>query len=155
MGILDYEWDDVFSGGDGEYDLEDASSEVFFEDPESTFWDDEEITSDFWDWGDDEESDFGLKNFWSDEEEDQYQMDEWEKSLDSAEGEEGSWVGGMLGKIPGSAWSKLLDFGVGGLAEWLKQKSAKTPAKRSGGGGGGRVAPVTAVKSANAIGTRT
>jgi hypothetical protein len=101
----------------------------------------------------DEPDEWDLEWDWMTSQEDTIEPFKFEEmSLDFLDDEEGGGAG-----ISSGVWSKLLDFGLGSLGQWLENKNKKPTTKRSGGGGGGGggPAPVASVKKAIPVGTRT
>lgn len=139
-------WEDFLDDSGGSYwddlelNLDDSGG--------GSYWDNYDSSDIFYDWND-QSSGFQLDSLFTDDDE----YSEWLKSLGSQEEEEGGLFS-FLGKVPGSIWDKLLDFGMGSLGQWLANKNRdRKLAKRSGGGGGSRPA-TTVVTAAIPEGTR-
>ncbi len=140
MGLLDFEFgEDVSLESEDDFswfdDTEESPDFLGFGEYEPTFEDDD--TS--YDWLDDTDDLFTEFEVEDLDLESLYGEDEDEDGLN----------------VPSGVWSKLLDFGLGSLGQWMKQKDAEAKKTTKSSGGGGRVAPVTAVKKAIPVGTRT
>lgn len=151
MGLLDMEYDegseDSGWGLDDLWGSEDNESEYYYNPDEGFEFDSGNANATFWDWEEDDEDVSPEDEGWD--------LFSALEDVSPEEDEESGGLSGFLGKVPGTVWSRLLDMGVGGLSQWMKQKESDRKPVTRGGGGGGRVAPVTAVTKANTVGTRS
>ena len=143
MGLLDDEYDDSgfsFNFLDGLFDDNSDNEVEFYYDSDTD--NSNTLSSIAFDWQDDDTEDIYTPDHFG------LEFDSWNEGVTE---DDDSGIMSMLGKVPGGVWDRLLDFGVAGLAEWLRQKNKTT---KKGGGGGGR-GPSAAATSTAPVGTRT